>query len=124
MITKVHPTIYFVDGPHGEQYRIWYNEETTRFNAEIYNFEVSAYVWDLELSELLSTLPEAEALVYFNTWDISETKQVLAPRAALHAVVEYLWRSEEKDYEECGKPEHHIFHSIKALAEVLHDETK
>jgi hypothetical protein len=120
MITKSYSIVYHADGPNGEHYRIW--RDDSKFFAEVY--VDGTYVFDLELSKLLSTLPEVDALIYLDTWDISQTEQVIVSRNAIKAVIEYLWHSEEKDYDESGKPENHIFHSIKELAEVLHDETK
>jgi hypothetical protein len=38
---------------------------------------------------------------------------------ALEAVIEYLWQTEERDYQESDRPDNHIYHSLVSLKESL-----
>lgn len=38
---------------------------------------------------------------------------------ACQAIVDYMWEDEEEDWEACGKPDNHIFTSLKLVHDFL-----
>ncbi len=42
----------------------------------------------------------------------------------LEDLIQYVWEDEEKNWEEAGRPEKHIFITIKRLNDYLADGTK
>lgn len=53
-------------------------------------------------------------------------RRIITPEVgrSLNALIEYLWRDEQKHWEESDRPKAHIFHDVQIVAAWLHETSE
>ena len=87
------------------------------------NIHLLGFECGKDVEDAIKMLAETEKWIEELDFDVEEIKgkQLLTKgnKEDIKTLIDYLWTDEEKNFEECGFPQDHIYQTLKKLKELI-----